>query len=267
MKAYLANLIRDSSSALQSRNIVREYLQARILNVFQRSGGMIPLAFHGGTALRFLFSLPRHSEDLDFALEKVPSDYDFHKYLGRIESEFEKENYQIDLNVNDQKVVHSAFIRFTGLLYDLGLSTHPEEVFAIRLEVDTHPPKGAKLDTTIIRKYLTLQLQHHDQASLLAGKIHALLQRSFTKGRDLYDLIWYLSDRAWPVPNLELLNNALKQTDWDGSVLNEENWKIPLREKIRELDWTRVRSDVLPFIEDPEELNLLTRDNLLQLLS
>lgn len=31
---------------------------------------MIPLAFQGGTALRFLFDLPRFSEDLDFALER-----------------------------------------------------------------------------------------------------------------------------------------------------------------------------------------------------
>jgi predicted nucleotidyltransferase component of viral defense system len=48
---------------------VREYLQARILESLQKSGAMIPLAFHGGTALRFLFSHGRYSEDLDFALE------------------------------------------------------------------------------------------------------------------------------------------------------------------------------------------------------
>ncbi len=30
---------------------------------------MIPLAFHGGTALRFLYSTQRYSEDLDSALD------------------------------------------------------------------------------------------------------------------------------------------------------------------------------------------------------
>lgn len=49
---------------------------------------------------------------------------------------------------------------------------------------------------------LTLRLQHHDRSSLLAGKLHAIQQ-----GRDIYDLIWYLSDRSWPEPNLVLLNN------------------------------------------------------------
>jgi predicted nucleotidyltransferase component of viral defense system len=52
-------------------------------------------------------------------------------------------------------------------------------------------------------------LQHHDRASLLAGKLHALFQRRYVKGRDLYDLMWYLSDPNWPEPNLTLLQNAL----------------------------------------------------------
>jgi hypothetical protein len=33
-----------------------------------------------------------------------------------------------------------------------------------------------------------LNLQHHDRPSLLAGKLHAILQRSWPKGRDLFDL-------------------------------------------------------------------------------
>jgi hypothetical protein len=49
--------------------LVREYLQARILESLRRAGAMVPLAFHGGTSLRFLYSLPRYSEGLEFALE------------------------------------------------------------------------------------------------------------------------------------------------------------------------------------------------------
>lgn len=88
----------------------------------------------------------------------------------------------------------NAWIRFRGLLYEMGLSGQREEVFSLRLEVDTDPPQGAGLDTTVVRRYVTLQLHHHNRPSLFAGKIHAILQRSFTKGRDLYDLLWYLSD-------------------------------------------------------------------------
>jgi hypothetical protein len=54
---------------------------------------------------------------------------------------------------------------------------------------------------------------------LLAGKLHAMLSRPWLKGRDLFDLVWYLADRNWPAPNPVLLNNALKQTGWDGPLL------------------------------------------------
>ncbi len=50
MKAYLEDLIRQSDNPLQRRDLVREYLQARILGSLQRVGAMVPLAFHGGTA-------------------------------------------------------------------------------------------------------------------------------------------------------------------------------------------------------------------------
>ncbi len=43
----------------------------------------------------------------------------------------------------------SAFIRFAGLLYDLGLSPHADQVLAVKLEVDTMPPQGAGLTTTV----------------------------------------------------------------------------------------------------------------------
>ena len=71
MKEYLAQLVRSSPTPAHGRNATREYLQARILAALQRAGAMIPLAFHGGTALRFLYNSQRYSEDLDFALERV----------------------------------------------------------------------------------------------------------------------------------------------------------------------------------------------------
>lgn len=54
MKPYLVRLT-EAASSLQARSLTREYLQARILGCLQRAGAMVPLAFHGGTALRFLF--------------------------------------------------------------------------------------------------------------------------------------------------------------------------------------------------------------------
>ena len=58
MKDYLTERLRGTAAPV-ARNFVREYLQARILGALQRAGAMIPLAFQGGTALRFLYSIHR----------------------------------------------------------------------------------------------------------------------------------------------------------------------------------------------------------------
>lgn len=267
MKDYLRELVHRAPTPAHARNSVREYLQARLLGVLQGAGAMMPLAFHGGTALRFLFDSARYSEDLDFALERDPSRYDFRLYLEAIRKALQAEGYTIELKVNDRKTVHSAFVRFPGLLYELNLSPHRSEVLAVKLEVDTRPPAGALLDTTIVRRHLVLHLQHHDKASLLAGKLHASLQRPFLKGRDVYDLMWYLSDPTWPLPNLVLLNNALQQTRWKGPVVSKSNWRKIVGMQIQQADWKGVIEDVRPFIEHESELEMLSQKNLTRLLN
>ncbi len=267
MKTHLRSLVSSASSTNAGLNLTREYLQARILASLQRSGAMIPLAFHGGTALRFLFDLPRYSEDLDFALEGSTDLYDFRRFLKMIRADLEREGYQIDLKVNDSRTVHNAFVRFPGLPFELDLSPHQSQTLSVKIEVDTNPPVGAGLSTTIIRRHVTLNLQHHDKASLLAGKLHAVLARPYTKGRDLYDLFWYLSDPTWPEPNVILLQNALRQTDWKGEYPTATTWRSPVVERLQSIEWSQAIADVQPFLEPHEYADLLTQENLLSLLT
>ena len=266
MRAYIEHILRNVADPIAGRNRVREYLQARILKSLQRSGAMVPLAFHGGTALRFLYAIPRYSEDLDFALENPDASYDFRAYLHTIQGEFAKEGYEVAIRLNDKKAVNAAFVRFDHLLYELGLSSQRDEVLRVKVEVDTKPPVGAGLDTTIVRRHVTLRLQHHDRPSLLAGKLHAFFQRRYVKGRDLYDLLWYLSDPDWPNPNLTLLQNALRQTGWDGPLPNENNWRDILCKGLGKIDWKRAVADVRPFLERTNEVDLLTRETFEKLM-
>lgn len=265
MKPDLERLVREADDLLAARNLVREALQAKILRALQRGGAMIPLAFHGGTALRFLYSLNRFSEDLDFALER-PDGYDFRRFLKGIQSDLGREHYEVRLKVNDKNVVHKAFIHFPGLLYALGLPAQPTENLSIKLEVDTKPPAGAVLETTLIRRHETLRLQHHDRAALFAGKVHAVLQRSYTKGRDLFDLIWYLAAPDWPSPNLKMLNSALEQSGWQGDALTIANWRGSLKERLGNLDWQRAVEDLRPFVRSEEDLKMVTLENAEELL-
>ena len=189
MKDHLERLV-AGHSPLRGRNLTREYLQARILGSLQRAGAMTALAFQGGTCLRFIFGLPRYSEDLDFAREREPAGYSLRGGLRAIRSDLSAEGYKVDLRVREPAAVHSALVRFPGILHAIGLSPRPAEVLAVKIEIDVRPPAGATTDVSAVRRHETLRLFHHDRASLLAGKLHAVLQRPYTKGRDLYDLIW-----------------------------------------------------------------------------
>ena len=100
--------------------------------------------------------------------------------------------------------------------------------------------------------------------SLLAGKLAAILSRPYAKGRDLYDLAWYLADRRWPPPNLRLLNSALRQTGPDLPPMTSETWRLAVARRVEELPWDSVVADVLPFLEDPQTVP--TPEELLALL-
>ena len=264
MKEYLAEMIRELSP-WEGSNLAREYLQAQVLAAMQRAGAMVSLAFCGGTALRFLYGIPRYSEDLDFCLEGEPDCYDLGQYARAIRHDLERQAYAVEVAVDERRTMHSAWVRLPGLPFELGLSPHRTQRLAIKIEVDTRPPAGAGIETTLVRRHVILRLQHHDRASLLAGKLHAILQRPYTKGRDLYDLLWYLSDRDWPSPNLTLLNNALEQTGWEGARLSDASWPRAVDERIAALDWDAALRDVRPFLP-PDQSALLTHENLHDLL-
>ena len=267
MIPYLKAQIAGAFTLEAQRALVREYLQMRILQSLQAAGAMIPLAFHGGTALRLLYQMPRYSEDLDFALERHHEQYDFRKYLAAIQRDLTAETYAVEIKLNERHVVHSAFIRFRGLYHQLGLSPHESEVLAIKLEIDTNPPAHAGLDTTLVQHHVAVHFQHHDQGSLLAGKLHAILQREYAKGRDWYDLWWYLGQPQWASPNLDMLNSALAQSGWDKGTVTANNWQAHVSERLDQLDWERVVDDVQRFLIKQQELAELKKETIKNLLA
>lgn len=262
MKEVLRGVIEAVPSNLNKTLVAREYLQTRILQALQDAGAFRNWAFVGGTALRFLFSIPRFSEEMDFSLVDKGLNADFDGALESIESLFKKEAYNVSIKPKTEKTMASAFIKFPGLLYEVGLSPHTSQTFSVEIKVDTNPPSGAVTKTSLVRRHVTLNLLHYDKASLLAGKLHALLTRRYTKGRDLFDLAWYLADRSWPTPNFALLNAALAQTGWKGPVVTDENWRGLLTKRLPQFNWNTTVQDIQPFLERPNDAALITRENL-----
>ena len=267
MKPLLTDFLKDESNLFRRRNMMREFLQARILLSLQDHGAFSSWAFVGGTALRFLFRLPRYSEDLDFSISVSAEESGFDRYMKSVQNDLSSEAYNVDIKVRTHTTVAAAQIRFRGLLYEMGISPHADEVFMVKVEIDTNPPAGAVTQTSLVRRFVMLNIHHYDKASLLAGKLHAVMTRKYTKGRDLYDLAWYLADDSWPGPNLVQLNNALLQTEWQGSMVTSENWRGLIRDRLASLKWDEALRDVGPFLEREQDVALISRETLLKLLS
>jgi len=268
MKEFVLELAGRQDGLQAKLNVMREYLQVYALKVLNDKGFFRSAAFLGGTALRLQYDLPRFSEDLDFSLEeKSNQGSSFESLIKKIKDEFVSAGYTLSVSYNDQKTVQHAFLKFEGLLFEAGISPLKNQKLSIKIEVDTNPPKGATHKTDIINKYFPVAFLSYDLSSLFAGKIHAVLSRKYTKGRDFFDIGWYLSKWKDLSPNFLLLKNALLQTGFNKEIPSEENWRACLYDVVKNTDWDKVRDDVENFLEQPKDLDVFSKENVLSLLS
>jgi hypothetical protein len=265
MKDEALALVRDLPDPARRLNLLREYLQACVLRSLHESEAYACLSFVGGTALRFLFNLPRFSEDLDFSLESADG-YAPDQWMAKLERDLSLAGFDAALSWNDRNTVHQAWVKVAGILADAGLAGRPEQKLSIKLEIDTRPPAGAVSLAEIVNRHQIFSVRHHDLPSLMAGKIHALSTRSFDKGRDWYDLLWYRSQRPPVSPNLTLLQNALDQTE-GAAAMDGSRWDHHLQERVGILDLQALADEIRPFLERPSEAGLLTAEGLRALLT
>lgn len=255
--------LNEAMSQEEKIHLVREDLQIIILKILYDLGLFKTMAFVGGTALRILFDLRRFSEDLDFCIIQN-KDYDFDKLSQDLEYQLKKYALDADIKKNDQKVVQGIMLRFKDILLNLGLSPLKSQKLSIRVEVDTNPPSGWKTDISLISKMYTFTVVHYDIPSLYASKLCACFFRKYVKGRDFYDLVWYLGRKT--IPNLQLLNNAIRQIDSNAKIITEDNFKEFLKTQLAKINFDNVRKDVERFLVDKEELKLLNKDLIMQLI-
>ena len=260
MKEEALTIIKDIDDTTEKLNILREYIQVQVLRSLHESEAFVNLSFVGGTALRFIFNLPRFSEDLDFALEGKEG-YAPEAWMKKIKNNLSLAGFNTSLTWNNRTTVHKAWIKIEGLMYDAGLTAMQNQELSIKLEIDTNPPAGAHSTQKLITRHAMLSIKHYDLPSLMAGKIHALITRKYPKGRDWYDLLWYRSQQPAIEPNLIQLQNALDQTQGK-AVLNSAQWKEHLIQAINNLDCSKLAKDVTPFLEHQNEATLITTQNI-----
>lgn len=266
MRDYIKSIVNKNASADDNLNRIREYIQAYFLYVIYRKKYYQDLVFTGGTALRFVYQIRRFSEDIDFSLSARVKQIDFNAMMHDVAQEFKQAGYEVEIKTKTHRAVNSALLKFSGILFEAGLSPMKDEKFLIKVEIDSRPPAGGIETNTLVNTPFMFYMQHYDLKSLFAGKVHALLSREYVKGRDWYDLMWYASKFKGIEPNFIMLNNAMTQTSKDPVQFTPENWKAEIRKVVKTLDWEKVRDDVRRFLEDQGEIKLLTADTFITLL-
>jgi len=241
----------------QILHVVREYLQVLALKIIYQSEHGRCLSFMGGTCLRLCYDLKRYSEDLDFCLDRPSGRYRFSSMVRKIQRELETRGFEVVTNVHEEKTVQKAFLRFSGFQEGLNLTGfRKNQKLHIKLEVDRKPPPLQKdeCESFFVHRFNEIfPILKHNRATLFAGKVLAVLQRPYTRGRDYYDLIWYLTHQV-PL-NLSYFRRGF-QGDPPSSL--EEVFKA-LETKVLALKPEVILRDMGAFLEDPQEADWIRR--------
>ncbi len=276
MNKEIAGMISNykNKTISETRNGLKEIIQEITLLSLSHTDFFSYAAFYGGTALRIFYGLDRFSEDMDFSLINSKSDFNLQDYLSTIEFELNSYGFEMSAKLkvkNNLSTVQSAFIKGNTLVQLIRImdmhspisGVPNNEVITIKIEIDTEPPNGAKYEQKFRLQPQPFSVKLYDQPSLFAGKLHALLCRNWKqriKGRDFYDYIWYLSKNIpLNIPHLEA--RMIQTGHWTvtGS-LTLSKVKDLLYEKFGKIDFEKAKEDVIPFISDPGELTIWTKE-------
>lgn len=263
-------------------NALKEIIQEIALLALWRSKFFHHAAFYGGTALRILYGLDRFSEDIDFSLLSPNSEFDMAPYLVAIHSELSSMDFNVEITKvlkSIESPIESAFIKADTKEHLLKIEV-PEQLaeriartdrLKIKIEIDTKPPGGFETEAKILLQPIAFSVNTYKQPDLFAGKIHAILQRSWKsgriKGRDYYDFVWYIG-RNTPV-RLNHLEQRLRQTGaWSSEMpMTLVDLHALLAEKFSHVDLELAKKDVLPFIKDSAAVELWSQEFFMALMS
>jgi len=223
------------------RNLLREYLQYKILEIIYDSKLGDKLTFMGGTAIHIIHGGPRFSEDLDFDNRGLNPPA-FESLDRLIRSKMELQGFTLETRTVE-KSAFRMYLRFPGLLRLMNLSRDSRE--KIHLQIDTEPQRFEyKAAPFLIDKFDVFgRISVVPADLLLAQKVLCMFSRHRPMGRDFFDALFLWGKTE---PRLAYLKDKLL-------IGSAQELKARLIRRCRDLDFDRLADDVGPFLFRPED--------------
>ena len=230
------------------RVILKEALQAYVLEYLYNHPAYRHLNFYGGTCLHVIYKLDRLSEDLD--LDNSPG-VDISHLKEDLLGFFQKTVGYPGTGANFQQSatgISRITVKFP-ILNELGLSASPNEALHLKVEVSSHKQIAVIKKTPVFYQGRSFVPTHFSLETMMAGKMLACLQRNFQrgkdgvliKGRDFYDLLWFMRSQVRP------LEEKLSK---EGEVpYTTQTAMLALKEKVERIRTKDLTADLTPLFE------------------
>jgi predicted nucleotidyltransferase component of viral defense system len=244
------------------RHELREITQELVMAGLSEAGLFDKAVFHGGTALRMVYRIARYSEDLDFTLLNKDENFKWKPYLDKLK-DFAGEigcKFEVVDKSKYDNYVQKAFVKDNSIEQMMNMSWTRKsgslEKINIKLEVDTNPPLFSNNEIKTYNYPIIYNINIQNLPSLFAGKCHALLCREYDKGRDWFDLNWFVNKKI--EPNYKYLNAMLNQQGpWKGQEINTNiKWiSDEIIKKSEKLNFNDINLDINKFANKTPTIN------------
>lgn len=194
------------------RNALKEELQSYILNFIYHNPEYSKWVMYGGSALRIIHGLDRMSVDLDFELSHTVTGTFLEELKKELEDHF-KNTYGADSNFLTIKITtgRGLLLKFhVGEVLNFG---HTSNQIHVKIDLNHFvAPKTVIERRPMNRDQLSFVIVTYNMSALMASKIAAIFLRGTRgvgeavyeeKGRDIYDLLWYMNKKV--VPDIDYL--------------------------------------------------------------
>lgn len=250
----------NPQNATQKTNAQHQVMQQIVLAGLQKGGFFEHAAFYGGTCLRIFHGLPRFSEDMDFTLvEKNPAIH-LENYFHPIREVFALTGKDVVITKKEKLHfgrVESAFLKEDTTAYDIAFQTG--KTIKVKIELDTNPPLLFDTEQKLMMQPYSVMIRCLTLPDLFAGKMHALVFRNWKtriKGRDWYDFEWYIRHN---IP-LHFAHLQERIREFNGQEVTQEEFIHLLRDRLANANINQVKEDVLPFVNNPSELDIWSNE-------